>query len=107
MPFSSLLSSLYYSPDSMLGTKNTKFKRQSLGVPWWPAVKDSVLSRLRLRLLLWLKFTPWPRNFSMPWAQQKGEGKKRADLPSEEEANKYTMIKASMEEYTNPTEFYT
>ena len=70
-------------------------------------VQDSVLSRLRLRLLLWLKFTPWPRNFSMPWAQQKGEGKKRADLPSEEEANKYTIIKASMEEYTNPTEFYT
>ena len=30
-------------------------------------VKDLTLSLLRLWLLLWLRFHPWPRNFSMQW----------------------------------------
>ena len=30
-------------------------------------VKHLALSLQRLRSLLWLRFSPWPRNFSMPW----------------------------------------
>ena len=31
-------------------------------------VKDLVLSLQQLRLLLWLRFDPWPGNLHMPWA---------------------------------------
>ena len=37
--------------------------------PGGPGVKDSALSPLWLRLLLWLGFDPWPRNFGMLQAQ--------------------------------------
>ena len=30
-------------------------------------VKDPALSRKQLRLLLWHRFDPWPRNFHMLW----------------------------------------
>ena len=38
-------------------------------------VKDPVLSLLWLRLLLWRRFDPWPRNFDMPqvWPKKKKE----------------------------------
>ena len=32
------------------------------------SVKDSVLSLVWLRLLLWLEFDPWPGNFFILWA---------------------------------------
>ena len=34
-------------------------------------VKDLTLSLLRLELLLWQGFRPWPRNFHMLWVQPK------------------------------------
>ena len=38
-------------------------------------VKDPALSLLWIRLLLWHKFSPWPRNFCMPWVQLKKKKK--------------------------------
>ena len=32
-------------------------------------LKDPVLPQLQHRLQLWLRFTPWPESFHMPWAQ--------------------------------------
>ena len=40
----------------------------SLSAQW---VKDLALSLLLLGSLLWRRFSPWPRNFHMPWVQKK------------------------------------
>lgn len=39
--------------------------------------KELALSLLWLRLLLWHWFSPWPRNFHLPWAQPKKKKKKK------------------------------
>ena len=39
--------------------------------------KESVLSPLCLGLLLWYRFSPWPRNFHMPWTWPKKRKKKK------------------------------
>ena len=46
------------------------FKGSSMVVQW---VKDSALSLLWLRSLLWHRFDPWPGNFRMLWAWLKNE----------------------------------
>ena len=43
-------------------------------------VKEPVLSLLWLGSLLWCRFSPWPRNFCMPWVWQKKKKKKKKDL---------------------------
>ena len=40
--------------------------------------KDPLLSLQWLRLLLWHRFNPWPRNFHLPQEQQKKKKKKKA-----------------------------
>ena len=40
-------------------------------------IKDLTLSLLWLRLLLWRRFNPWPRNFHTPWVQPKQANKKK------------------------------
>ena len=40
-------------------------------------VKDPMSSLMWLRLLLWHRFDPCPRNFLMPWAQPKKKRKKK------------------------------
>ena len=62
------------------------FFRRSLGQKKYltgiPAVtqwiKGLVLSLHQLRLLLWHKLDPWPRNFHMLWVQPK----KRKEIPN-------------------------
>ena len=44
-------------------------------------VKGPALSLLWLRLLLWLGFDPWPRNFCMLQAGQKKKKKKKSEVP--------------------------
>ena len=40
-------------------------------------VKDPMLSLKGLGSLLWLEFSPWPRNFHIPGVQPRGREKKR------------------------------
>ena len=40
-------------------------------------VKDLVLSLHQPESLLWLRFDPWPRNFSIPQGQPKKKKKKK------------------------------
>ena len=44
-------------------------------------VKDPVLSLQQLGLLLWLGFSPWPRNFHMPWVMPKKKKKLIVEVP--------------------------
>ena len=46
-------------------------KNKVVGFPGGLMVKDSVLSLLWLRSLLWLGFFPWPGNVCMPWVWPK------------------------------------
>ena len=32
-------------------------------------LRDLALPQLQKRLQLWLRFSPWPKNFHMPWVQ--------------------------------------
>ena len=54
---------------------NPVLKYQSREFPGGLAVKDPVLSQLRLRSLLWGSFDPWPGNFYMPRAWPKKQNK--------------------------------
>ena len=40
-------------------------------------VKNPALSLQWLRLLLWHRFNPWPRNFCMPWTKPKKKTNKQ------------------------------
>ena len=40
-------------------------------------VKDLALLQLWHKLQLWFRFSPWPRNFHMPWVQPLKKKKKR------------------------------
>ena len=46
-------------------------------------VKDLVLSPQQLGSLLWHGFDLWPRNFHMPWVQQKKKKKKKRECDIE------------------------
>ena len=53
-------------------------KIETRGVPaatQW--VKDLALSLQQLRLLLWLRFSPSPRDFHMPWVWTKKKKKRK------------------------------
>ena len=56
-------------------------------------IKDPVLSLQWLRLLLWYRFDPWPRNFCMPWVWSK----KR-----EKTSTKYSNCKDTCIKQCNP-----
>ena len=48
-------------------------------------VKDLALSLLWLRLLLWHRFDPWPRNFRMLWVPTHNQKKKKKKEERERE----------------------
>ena len=47
-------------------------------------LKNLVLPQLSCRLQLWLRFSPWPRNFHMLWAQPKQKRKQSSHRGSVE-----------------------
>ena len=44
-------------------------------------IKDPALSLQRLGSLLWHRFSPWPRNFHLPWGQQNKQTNKQTNTP--------------------------
>ena len=44
--------------------------KKKIEFPGGLVVKESVLTLVWLRLLVWLEFSPWPGNFCMLWAQK-------------------------------------
>ena len=64
--FKNIENRFFFFPDYSFYLKKKKWS--SLVVQW---IKDLVLSLLWLRLLLWHRFNPWPRNFHMPWMHPK------------------------------------
>ena len=74
VPIWPLASKLPYASGAALGEKKKKSRWE---FPDGLSVKDSVLSLVWLRLLLWLEFDPWPGNFFMPQAQPKRKKEKR------------------------------
>ena len=57
-------------------------KKMPRGVPCGSGVKNLVLSLQCLRLLLWRRFDPWPRNFHMPRGQPPQKEKQDAKRSS-------------------------
>ena len=59
-------------------------------------VKDMVLSLLWLRLLLWHRFDPWPRNFHMPGELPKKTKKKKQ---KKQKTHTHTQIHIYIKKY--------
>ena len=66
---------------SELETSNTLFKKFiELGISMAQLVKELASSLQQLGLLLWYGFNPWPKNFHMPWKQQKTNTPKKTQI---------------------------
>ena len=71
---------------------------------WW--VKYPVLSLLWLRLLLWHRFSPWSRNFLMPWVQSKTTTKTKTNKQKKQKTIKTYRIGNMLYNATQSTHTY-